>query len=114
MVSTRPGPRLRPRDEGFHVRAGRARLRGASIEPALAAGVWVGYDDKRKTLGPHEEGSRGLHGQPRGRYRAATGRTSTAQGCALNEPTIGLSLNCPFSRCELSRSRPNQISAKCR
>jgi penicillin-binding protein 1A len=27
-------------------------------EPALAAGVWVGYDDKRKTLGPHEEGAR--------------------------------------------------------
>jgi penicillin-binding protein 1A len=27
-------------------------------EPALAAGVWVGYDDKRKSLGPHEEGSR--------------------------------------------------------
>jgi penicillin-binding protein 1A len=28
------------------------------FEPALAAGVWVGYDDKRKTLGPHEEGSK--------------------------------------------------------
>ncbi len=27
-------------------------------EPALAAGVWVGYDDKRKSLGPHEEGAR--------------------------------------------------------
>jgi penicillin-binding protein 1A len=27
-------------------------------EPALAAGVWVGFDDKRKTLGPHEEGAR--------------------------------------------------------
>ena len=27
-------------------------------EPTLAAGVWVGYDDKRKSLGPHEEGSR--------------------------------------------------------
>ena len=27
-------------------------------EPGLAAGVWVGYDDKRKSLGPHEEGSR--------------------------------------------------------
>jgi penicillin-binding protein 1A len=27
-------------------------------EPTLAAGVWVGYDDKRKTLGPHEEGAR--------------------------------------------------------
>jgi penicillin-binding protein 1A len=28
------------------------------FEPGLAAGVWVGYDDKRKSLGPHEEGSR--------------------------------------------------------
>jgi len=27
-------------------------------EPALAAGVWVGYDDKRKTLGDHEEGAK--------------------------------------------------------
>jgi penicillin-binding protein 1A len=27
-------------------------------EPSLAGGVWVGYDDKRKSLGPHEEGSR--------------------------------------------------------
>ena len=27
-------------------------------EPTLAAGVWVGYDDKRKTLGAHEEGAR--------------------------------------------------------
>jgi penicillin-binding protein 1A len=27
-------------------------------EPMLAAGVWVGYDDKRKSLGPHEEGAR--------------------------------------------------------
>jgi penicillin-binding protein 1A len=27
-------------------------------EPDLAAGVWVGYDDKRKSLGPHMEGAR--------------------------------------------------------
>jgi penicillin-binding protein 1A len=27
-------------------------------EPSLAAGVWVGYDDKRKSLGKHEEGSK--------------------------------------------------------
>ena len=27
-------------------------------EPTLAAGVWVGYDDKRKSLGRHEEGSK--------------------------------------------------------
>ena len=27
-------------------------------EPALAAGVWVGYDDKRKSLGKHEEGAK--------------------------------------------------------
>jgi penicillin-binding protein 1A len=27
-------------------------------EPGLAAGVWLGYDDKRKSLGRHEEGSR--------------------------------------------------------
>jgi penicillin-binding protein 1A len=27
-------------------------------EPSLAAGVWVGYDDKRKSLGKHEEGAR--------------------------------------------------------
>ena len=27
-------------------------------EPSLAAGVWVGFDDKRKSLGPHEEGAR--------------------------------------------------------
>jgi penicillin-binding protein 1A len=27
-------------------------------EPSLAAGVWVGYDDKRQSLGPHEEGAR--------------------------------------------------------
>jgi penicillin-binding protein 1A len=28
------------------------------FEPSLAAGVWVGYDDKAKSLGRHEEGSR--------------------------------------------------------
>jgi penicillin-binding protein 1A len=28
------------------------------FEPTLAAGVWVGYDDKRESLGPHEEGAR--------------------------------------------------------
>jgi penicillin-binding protein 1A len=28
------------------------------FEPALAAGVWVGYDDKRQSLGPKEEGAR--------------------------------------------------------
>src|SRR5688500_9671549 len=28
------------------------------FEPSLSAGVWLGYDDKRKTLGRHEEGSR--------------------------------------------------------
>ena len=27
-------------------------------EPDLAAGVWVGYDDKRRSLGPHMEGAR--------------------------------------------------------
>lgn len=27
-------------------------------EPSLAAGVWVGNDDKRESLGPHQEGSR--------------------------------------------------------
>jgi penicillin-binding protein 1A len=27
-------------------------------EPSLSAGVWLGYDDKRKSLGRHEEGSR--------------------------------------------------------
>jgi penicillin-binding protein 1A len=27
-------------------------------EPSLAAAVWVGYDEKRETLGPHEEGAR--------------------------------------------------------
>ncbi len=27
-------------------------------EPRLAAGIWVGYDDKRISLGPHEEGAR--------------------------------------------------------
>ena len=27
-------------------------------EPSLAAGVWVGYDDKKLSLGPHEEGAR--------------------------------------------------------
>ena len=28
------------------------------FEPSLSAGVWVGYDDKRKSLGRHEEGSK--------------------------------------------------------
>jgi penicillin-binding protein 1A len=28
------------------------------FEPSLCAGVWVGYDEKRQTLGPHEEGAR--------------------------------------------------------
>jgi penicillin-binding protein 1A len=28
------------------------------FEPSLAAGVWVGYDDKKISLGPHEEGAR--------------------------------------------------------
>ena len=28
------------------------------FEPSMAAGVWVGYDDKRKSLGRREEGSR--------------------------------------------------------
>jgi penicillin-binding protein 1A len=28
------------------------------FEPSLAAGVWVGYDDKAKSLGKHEEGSK--------------------------------------------------------
>jgi penicillin-binding protein 1A len=28
------------------------------FEPSLAAGVWVGYDEKRQSLGPREEGSR--------------------------------------------------------
>jgi penicillin-binding protein 1A len=28
------------------------------FEPSLAAAVWVGYDEKRETLGPHEEGAR--------------------------------------------------------
>lgn len=28
------------------------------FEPSLAAAVWVGYDDKRESLGPHEEGAR--------------------------------------------------------
>jgi penicillin-binding protein 1A len=27
-------------------------------EPQIAAGVWVGYDDKRKSLGKHEEGAK--------------------------------------------------------
>jgi penicillin-binding protein 1A len=28
------------------------------FEPALAAGVWVGYDEKRQSLGPKEEGAK--------------------------------------------------------
>jgi penicillin-binding protein 1A len=28
------------------------------FEPSLAAAVWVGYDEKRETLGPREEGAR--------------------------------------------------------
>jgi penicillin-binding protein 1A len=28
------------------------------FEPSLAAGVWVGYDEKRQSLGPREEGAR--------------------------------------------------------
>jgi penicillin-binding protein 1A len=28
------------------------------FEPSLVAAVWVGYDDKRESLGPHEEGAR--------------------------------------------------------
>jgi penicillin-binding protein 1A len=27
-------------------------------EPSLATAVWVGYDDKRESLGPREEGAR--------------------------------------------------------
>ena len=28
------------------------------FEPSLAAAVWVGYDEKKESLGPHEEGAR--------------------------------------------------------
>ena len=28
------------------------------FEPSLAAAVWVGYDEKKDSLGPHEEGAR--------------------------------------------------------
>ena len=62
---------VRARHRGPRALAEAARSRGKTgttndftdawfigYEPSLAAGVWVGFDDKRKSLGRHEDGGR--------------------------------------------------------